>query len=129
MALFGNTEKAKERQLSKILGYTGSSDMKTLNELENEFENQIVTQQADPPMGSPMGDATVPVTNQVNQATPQAVSLETQPQTPASPISMEEQQANNQSLFGDLAMRQEVQNIDPFDAVSVSYTHLRAHET
>ena len=117
MALFGNTEKAKERQLSKILGYTGSSDMKTLNELENEFENQIVTQQADPPMGSPLGDATVPVTNQVNQATPQAVSLETQPQTPASLISMEEQQANNQSLFGDLAMRQEVQNIDPFDAV------------
>ena len=41
MALFGNTEKAKQRSLSKILGYTRDDDKKTLDQLENEFQNKI----------------------------------------------------------------------------------------
>ena len=41
MALFGNTEKAKQRSLSKILGYTRDDDKKTLDQLENEFQTKI----------------------------------------------------------------------------------------
>lgn len=41
MALFGNTEKAKQRSLSKILGYTRDDDKKTLDQLENEFQDKI----------------------------------------------------------------------------------------
>ena len=37
MGLFGNTEKAKARRLSKILGYTRDDDKKTLDQLESEF--------------------------------------------------------------------------------------------
>ena len=41
MALFGNTERAKQRSLSKILGYTRDDDKKTLDQLENEFQTKI----------------------------------------------------------------------------------------
>ena len=111
MALFGNIENAKDQQLAKIL--SGTAKNKTLEEIQNDIS--IQQEQSDPPMGSPLGDATVPVTNQVNQATPQPVSLATQPKIPPSPISMEQQQMNNQAtMFGQLA---QMQQTDPFDAV------------
>ena len=111
MALFGNIENAKDQQLAKIL--SGTAKNKTLEEIQNDIS--IQQEQSDPPMGSPLGDATVPVTNQVNQATPQPVSLATQPKIPPSPISMEQQQMNNQAtMFGQLA---QMEQTDPFDAV------------
>lgn len=41
MGLFGNTEKAKARRLSKILGYTRDDDKKTLDQLEQEFGAKV----------------------------------------------------------------------------------------
>ena len=41
MGLFGNTEKAKARKLSKILGYTRKDEKKTLDQLEQEFGAKV----------------------------------------------------------------------------------------
>jgi len=45
MSIFENTEKAKKRQLSKILGLTTDADKKTLDQLETEIKNEIQADQ------------------------------------------------------------------------------------
>lgn len=131
MALFGNTEKAKDKQLEKIL--SDNSRDKTLDEIQLETKPQqtrsLLEYQEDVDEDgnryiSPASFQKYQMREKLQELrpTPQpsdpTLNLNTQTkETSQIPMEMQNVSDQSQSLFGDLAMREDTQNVNPYDFV------------
>ena len=131
MALFGNTEKAKDKQLEKIL--SDNSKDKTLDEIQLETKPQqtssLLEYQEDVDEDgnryiSPASFQKYQMREKLQELrpTPQpsdpTLNLNTQTrETSQIPMEMQNVSDQSQSLFGDLAMREDTQNVNPYDFV------------
>jgi len=131
MALFGNTEKAKDKQLEKIL--SNNSKDKTLDEIQLETKPQqtrsLLEYQEDVDEDgnryiSPASFQKYQMREKLQELrpTPQpsdpTLNLNTQTkETSQIPMEMQNVSDQSQSLFGDLAMREDTQNVNPYDFV------------